>query len=192
MVKKRDKIDTLHLNLLKLHEKLRSNTKQKWKRVLPFDELLFDRWEKAKFLKSKEGANIYHNNYIFGDVSIGKQTWVGPFTILDGSGGKLKIGKFCSISSGVQIYTHHTVKWSLTGGKAKIDKKGVQIGDYCFLGPYSVVSKGVKIGNHCVIGANSLVNSNIPSKSIVYGNPGKIVGKIKIKGSEAQYDLFKK
>ncbi len=89
----------LHSEFWKLYELLRNDTKKKWDRVLPFNELLFDRWEKATFLKSKKGANVYDSSYIFGDVSIGKNTWVGPNTILDGSGGKLKIGDFCSISS---------------------------------------------------------------------------------------------
>lgn len=182
-----DEIEKLEKNLLNLHSKLRKNTKQQWNRVLPFEELLFDRWEKAKFLKSKKNVSIYHNNYIFGDVSIGENTWVGPFTVLDGSGGKLKIGKFCSISSGVQIYTHHTLKWSLTGGKSKIEKADVQIGNNCYLGPYSIISKGVKIGNHCIIGSHTLVNKNIPSNSIVSGNPAKVVGKTKINGTKVDY-----
>ena len=179
-------------NLLKLHEKLRSETKKRWNRTLPFEELLFDRWEKAKFLNAKKDSSVYHNNYIFGDVSIGEKTWVGPLTILDGSGDKLKIGKFCSLSSGVQIYTHHTVKWSLTGGKSKIDKGDVTIGNFCYLGPYAIVSKGVKIGNRCVIGANTLVNKNIPSNSIVYGNPGRIIGKVKTNGSKVNLEYFDK
>ena len=93
-----------------------------WNRVLPFEELLFDRWEKANFLKAKKGSSVYHNNYIYGKVIIGKKTWIGPYTLLDGSGGTLKIGDYCSISSGVQIYTHQTVKWALTGGKASYEK----------------------------------------------------------------------
>lgn len=185
--KNNEEEDILLQNLLKLHQKLRSDVKHKRNRVLPFEELLFDRWEKAKFLNGKKNSSVYHNNYIYGDVSLGEKTWVGPLTVLDGSGGKLKIGKFCSISSGVQIYTHHTVKWSLTGGKSKIEKGDVTIGNYCYIGPCTMVSKGVKIGNRCVIGANTLINKNIPSNSIVYGNPGQIIGKVKIKDSKVNF-----
>jgi len=186
--KKSKELTNLHSNLKKLNADLRKKTKTKWNRILPFDELLFDRWEKADFLKAGKGVSIYHNSYIFGNVSIGKNTWVGPLTILDGSGGKLKIGEYCSISSGVQIYTHHTVQWSLTGGKAEYEKKGVSIGSFCYLGPYAIITKGVRIGKCSVIGAHTLVNSNIPPNSIVYGIPGKVVGKVKIKGKKVTYD----
>ena len=183
-------IENLHENLKALHEELRKKTKQKWDRVLPFDELLFDRWEKAQFLKAKDGSSIYENCYVYGKVSVGKNTWIGPYTLLDGSGGKITIGDYCSISSGVQIYTHHTVKWALTRGKASYDNKSVSIGDCCYFGPYAIVAMGTKIGKCSVIGANTFVNSNIPANSIVYGTPGKVVGKVKIKGKNVSFEYF--
>lgn len=184
-------LEFLKRNLQKLHISLRNDTRKNWKRVLPFDEMLFDRWEKASFLKTKTGTSIYHNSYVFGKVSIGKKCWIGPFTIIDGSGGRVKIGSYCTLSSGVQIYTHHTVKWSLTGGKARYEKASVSIGNCCYLGPYVVVSKGTKIGKCSLIGANSLVNSDIPPYSIAFGSPCRVVGKLKIKGSKVEYDYKK-
>jgi len=182
--------DELHSEFWKLYQSLRKDTKKKWNRVLPFNELLFDRWEKANFLKSKNNASVYDSSYIFGNVSIGKNTWIGPNTILDGSGGKLSIGDFCSISSGVQIYTHHTVDWSLTGGKADYAKKSVRIGDNCYVGPNSIIQMGVSIGKCSVIGAQSFVNSKIPANSIVFGSPGKIVGKVIVKNKKVTFDYF--
>lgn len=182
----------IHSELSNIHNELRKKALKDWNRVIPFDELLFDRWEKAKFLKAKKGSSVYHNNYIFGKVIIGKNTWVGPYTLLDGSGGILKIGDFCSISSGVQIYTHQTVKWALTGGKATYEKNKVTIGSCCYLGPYSVVTMGVKIGRCSVIGAHSLVNHDIPAYSIVFGIPAKVVGKVKIQGKKVEFIYFNK
>ena len=99
------------------------------------------------------------------------------FTILDGSGG-LSIGSFCSISTGVQIYTHDSVKWALSGGQAPCDKAPVNIGNNCYVGPNTIISKGVTIRDLCVIGANTLINKDVPDNSIVFGTPGKIVGKV--------------
>jgi len=183
-------IQELHKNILKLHQSLRKKTQTKWKRILPFDELLFDRWEKAEYLKSKSQTSIYHNSYIFGNVKIGKNTWVGPYTLLDGSGGKLRIGNYCSISSGVQIYTHDTIKWSLSGGKASYEKMPVSISDCCYIGPYSIITKGSRIGKCSVIGAHSLVKSRIPSYSIAFGIPAKVVGKVKISGKKVLINYF--
>jgi acetyltransferase-like isoleucine patch superfamily enzyme len=186
------KSENLHDELKILYKKLRQDTKKEWDRVLPFEEMLFDRWEKAKFLKAKIGSSVYANSYIYGNVIIGKNTWIGPFTLLDGSGGKLSIGSYCSISSGVQIYTHDSVKWAVTGGKAKYEKEATKIGSYCHIGANSIILKGTKIGNHSIIGANSLVKSDIPSFSIATGTPAKVIGKIKIKGSKVDFKYFKK
>lgn len=193
-MKKLDKGTTkpsnLHSEILQIHKELRKKTFRDWKRVLPFEELIFDRWEKANFLKAKKGSSIYHNNYVYGKVVIGKNTWIGPYTLLDGSGGTLKIGDYCSISSGVQIYTHQTVKWALTGGKSSYEKNKTTIGNYCYLGPYSIITMGVRIGKCSVIGAHSLVNHSLPSYSIAFGIPAKIVGKVEVKGKDVKFIYF--
>src|SRR5215470_17429208 len=90
-------------SLKQLYGKLRSDTQARWQRDLPFEELLFDRWERAKNLGFGEASSIYHSSYVYGQVDVGKNTWIGPHTVLDGSGG-LTIGDNCSISAGVQIY----------------------------------------------------------------------------------------
>lgn len=173
-----------------LYTQLRSEKKKKWDRVLPFNELLTDRWEKASFLQWKKNVSIYDSSYVFGNVSVGENTWIGPMVVLDGSGGNLSIGKNCSISSGVQIYTHQTVKWAVTGGKAEYEKKRVTIGDNCYIGPYTVIEMGSKIGKCSIIGTHSFVNSVIPAYSIAFGTPARVVGKIKIRGKKVDFVYF--
>jgi acetyltransferase-like isoleucine patch superfamily enzyme len=173
------------------YELLRTEMREKWNRDLPLEELLFDRWERAKQLGFGEGTSIYHSSYVYGDVKVGKHTWIGPFTILDGSGG-LKIGDYCSISSGVQIYTHDTVKWALSGGKAEYEKAPVRLADCCYVGPQTVIAKGLTISEHSIIGACSFINSDIPPRSIVAGVPGQIIGKVIIgKSGEIRYEYLK-
>jgi len=164
--------------LAKLRVILRDKMRADWQRVLPFQELLSDRWEKADYLGFEEKASIYDSSYVYGDVKVGRHSWVGPFTILDGSGGELVIGNYCSISAGVQIYTHDTVKWAVSGGKANYEKGSTRIGDYCYIGPLVVISKGVSVGEHSVIGAHSLVNRDIPPYSIAFGTPCRVVGRV--------------
>ena len=182
--------DQFYANLTSLYKKRRSETKKKWNRVLPFNELISARWEKAQFLNGLSGSSVYDSSYVFGKVSIGKNTWIGPYTILDGSGGKLSIGEFCSISSGVQIYTHNTVKWALTKGKSEFEKKSVRIGDCCYIGPNSIIGMGSNIGKCSVIGSLSFVNSKIPPYSIAFGSPAKIVGKVIVKGKKVEFKYF--
>jgi len=154
---------------------LRDDMRRKWNRSLPFEELLFDRWERAGELGFGEGSSIYHNSYVYGDVRVGADTWIGPFTILDGTGG-LEIGDHCSISAGVQIYSHDSVKWAVTSGKASYEYGPVKIGDSCYIGPNTVISKGVTIGDGSIVGAQSLILSDVPSGSKVSGCPAKSIG----------------
>lgn len=154
----------------------RLDVRTRFNRVLPVGDYFSDRWEKAKALGFGEGSTIYDSSLVFGDVTVGEYTWIGPFTILDGSGGRLTIGSHCSISAGVQIYTHDTVQRSLSGGRKSIDVASTSIGSNCYIGPNTVIAKGVSIGDNVVIGANSLVNRDIPSGKKAFGTPCRIVG----------------
>lgn len=168
----------LFQKLLGLWNQLQLHINQKWRRTLPFGDYFINRWDKARRLGFGEESSIYDSSLVLGDVKVGKNTWIGPFTILDGSGG-LEIGSFCSIAAGVQIYSHDTVQWAISGGQASPEKASTKIGDRCYIGPNTVISKGVTIGNGCVIGANSLVLHNIPEESKAYGSPCRVIGQVK-------------
>jgi acetyltransferase-like isoleucine patch superfamily enzyme len=145
---------------------------QRWHRSLPFGDYVVDRWAKAKALGFGGGSSIYDSALVLGDVKVGRNTWIGPFTVLDGSGG-LEIGDNCSVSAGVQIYSHDTVNWATSGGTAPPDRAPVRIGSNCYIGPNAIISKGVTIGDGCVIGANSLVNRDVPTGRRVWGTPAR-------------------
>lgn len=174
-----EEIEKLYAKLLQLHKKRREDFKEQWNRSVPFADELLDRWERAKFLGFGEGTSIYDTSLVIGDVKVGRNTWIGPFTILDGSGG-LEIGDYCSISSGVQIYSHDSIKWALSGGKTEYERAPVKIGDWCYIAPNTVITKGVNVGDHSLIGAFSLVNKDIPPNSIAFGVSVKVVGKVEI------------
>jgi acetyltransferase-like isoleucine patch superfamily enzyme len=166
--------------LIKLLEQLRmvwryrhAEVAADWNRALPFADYLVDRWERAKALGFEEGSSIYDSVLVLGDVTVGSKTWIGPFCVLDGSGG-LAIGEYCSISAGVQIYSHDSVNWAVSGGEKKIMKEATKIGDRCFLGPNTIIGKGVTVGDGCVVGANSLVMEDLPAGAKAYGSPCKV------------------
>lgn len=150
----------------------RDEVDAQYRRTLPFGDYVSDRWEKARMLGFGEGASIYDSAHVFGKVSVGRNTWIGPFTILDGSGG-LTIGDSCSISAGVQIYSHDTIDWATSGRTADYAYAPTRIGSNCYLGPNTVVAKGVTVGDGAVVGANSLVLSDVPAGSRVFGSPAK-------------------
>lgn len=122
--------------------------------------------------------NPYNEHaWILGEPEIGKDVWIGAFTVIDGSGG-LKIGDGCDISCGVHIYTHSTVKRCVSERKhPDVDRSPVEIGEHVFLGANAVILKGSKIGHHSVVGAGSLVleNTVVPPYSVVAGSPARVV-----------------
>lgn len=105
-----------------------------------------------------------------------------------------KIGKFCSIASGVKIGlgTHpinffstspifyspeNPLRKRITNELLFKDRKKVEIGNDVWIGANVIVLDGVKIGNGAIVGANSLVNKDIGPYEIVGGVPAKIIRK---------------
>ena len=151
---------------------------EKWQRSLPFQDAMFDRWERARRLGFGEGASVYNSTCIFGRVAVGEGTWIGPYVILDASASELSIGAWCSISAGVHIYTHDTVAWALSGGKRNAKIGPVRIGDCTYIGSQSVVVAGISIGRQVVVGANSFVNRDVPDRTVVAGSPASRIGRV--------------
>jgi acetyltransferase-like isoleucine patch superfamily enzyme len=157
----------------------RAQIKDHWKRVLPFGDVFTDRWEKARFLGFGEGASIYDSALVIGEVQVGAKTWIGPNCILDGSGG-LTIGATCSISSGVQIYSHDTVAWAVSGGVAPYRQQATEIGDHVYVGPNTVIAAGSRIGKGCIVAAQSFVKGELAPFTFAVGSPARVIGRVNV------------
>lgn len=160
-------------------------------RSLSFQDAMFDRWERAKRLGFGEGASIYNSSLVFGTVEIGKNTWIGPNTLLDGGTAGLRIGSWCAISAGVQIYGHHNIKRILSGGVLPTYVAAVEIGNCCFIGSQSIIDPGVTIGSHCLVACNSFVNQSVREYTIVGGTPAKIIGEIEVREGSVELHFGK-
>lgn len=174
--------ELLRASYLAADERLRNE----FHRSLPFQDALFDRWERARRLGFAADASIYNSSMVFGEVSVGFATWIGPNTILDGSGGGIEIGAHCSISSGVHIYTHDTVLWALSGGKCERKQAPVYIGDCVYIGSQCVIAAGAKIGSRSVVAANSFVNDDVSEATIVGGTPARRIGIVVGEGEQVR------
>ena len=80
----------------------------------------------------------------------------------------------------MQIYTHDTIDWVLSRGKAKYAYAPVKIGDCCHVGSQSVIVKGVTIGEHSVVGACSFVNRDIAPYTVAFGVPCRPYGQVEV------------
>lgn len=124
-------------------------------------------------------AHPYHPTVVLvGEPNIGPGTWIGPFCLIDGSGG-LSIGPGCDVSAGVQIYTHTTTRRCVTGrAYGEVDRAPTTIGARTHLGANAVVLMGVTIGSHCVVGAGAVVTRDVPDGTCVLGVPARPRGSV--------------
>lgn len=98
---------------------------------------------------------------------------------------RIVIGDNALIAPNVQIYTaFHPKNASERFGEPKEDGSfefcktqtaPVIIGDNVWIGGGAVILPGVIIGDNVVIGAASVVTKDIPSNTIAYGNPCRVV-----------------
>lgn len=104
----------------------------------------------------------------FYKMDIGEGTRISRRAILDRAINPrgVHIGKYTDITGYVDILTHDACR------DLKAD---TYIGNYCFIGTYSIILPGIHIGNEVIVGAGSVVTKDIPSNCIVAGNPAKII-----------------
>ena len=49
------------------------------------------------------------------------------------------------------------------------------VGSNCFIGAQAIIMPGVRVGDECIVGSGAVVTKDVPSGSIVAGNPAKII-----------------
>jgi maltose O-acetyltransferase len=103
------------------------------------------------------------------NIVIGEDTIIGDHCFLDGRA-QLKIGSHTAIASQVLIYnSQHDVD----APDFKAIEKPVEIGDYVFIGPRSIVLPGIKIARGAIIAAGAVVTKDVAPGEIVGGVPAK-------------------
>jgi hypothetical protein len=86
-----ERSDSLLSALRELISDLSQEKLKKFKRRVSVGDLLRERVDIAHEYGFGEGTIMYDNVLVLGDVKVGKNVWIGPNVILDGSGG-LEIG----------------------------------------------------------------------------------------------------
>ena len=125
--------------------------------------------------------NDYNQHAWFvGEPEIGDGTWIGAFTLIDGSGG-LVIGRGCDVSTGAQIYTHSSVKRCVSGRRfPEVERQPTSIGDHVFIGANATVMMGVTIGDHSVVAAGAVVTRDVPPRTVVAGVPAQPIASVEL------------
>jgi len=109
-------------------------------------------------------------------IKIGNNSAVGAQSFIGGQGG-VDIGNDVIMGPGVRIFSenHNYSHPEIPIRKQGESRKGVKIGDNCWIGAGSTILDGVNIGDGCVIAAGSVVNKDIEANSIAAGIPAKVL-----------------
>jgi carbonic anhydrase/acetyltransferase-like protein (isoleucine patch superfamily) len=120
---------------------------------------------------------------VTGRVSIGKNVYVGPGAAIRGDWGGIIIEDGCNVQENCTIHmfpgiTVRLYEGSHIGHGAVVH--GAVIGKNSLIGMNAVIMDEVIIGEECIIGALTFIKSgeNIPRRSLVAGNPGKIIREV--------------
>lgn len=117
---------------------------------------------------------------IIGNVSIGKNVFIGAGAVIRGDWGEIIIEDGCNVQENCIIHMFPGVtvllKESAHIGHGAIIHGGT-IGKNSLIGMNSVIMDNAEIGDECIIGALTLVpqEMKIPNRKIAVGNPAKII-----------------
>jgi UDP-3-O-[3-hydroxymyristoyl] glucosamine N-acyltransferase len=119
-----------------------------------------------------EWVRIPHlGNVVIEDgVEVGSSTVIARGTIKE-----TRIGRNCKIDDNVFIAHNVRIGFnSVVIANAEVSGS-VEIGENCWIGPAVTILEKIKIGDGAMVGLGSVVIRDVPMKTVVVGNPGKIL-----------------
>ena len=130
-----------------------------------------------------ESSFVHPQATVTGNVIIGKDCYIGPDAALRGDWGQIIIEDGCNVQENCTIHMFPGVTVILKEG-AHVGHgaiiHGATIGKNCLVGMNAVIMDNVQLGDECIVGALSFIKEGeiIPARSVVVGNPGKIVKQV--------------
>ncbi|MGF6147837.1 Putative acetyltransferase SACOL2570 [Kingella potus] len=136
-----------------------------------------------------EGTRIWQFAVVLADAAIGKNCNICAHTLIEND---VVIGNNVTVKSGVYLWDGIVLEDDVFVGpnatftndkmpRSKqyppeflktVVRKGASIGANATILP------GIELGEYCMVGAGAVVTKNVPPRSIVAGNPARIVGEI--------------
>lgn len=115
-------------------------------------------------------------NNLGSHIYIGHNVGIGEYAYLGGAGG-LDIGSDCIIGQYLSCHPEnhnyedpdHSIR--LQG----VSRKGIHIGNNCWIGSKVTILDNVRIGDGCVIAAGAVVTHSFPKNAIIGGIPARIL-----------------
>lgn len=128
-------------------------------------------------------AFVHPQAAVTGNVLIGKNVYIGPGAAIRGDWGQIIVEDGCNVQENCTVHMFPGVTVMLKEG-AHIGHgaivHGATIGKNCLVGMNAVIMDEVELGDECMVGALSFIKQGekIPSRSLVVGNPAKIIKQV--------------
>lgn len=140
-----------------------------------------------------EGTTVWQFAVILKGAVIGSNCNVNCHTFIEND---VQIGDRVTVKSGVFLWNGLRVaddvfigpNVTFTNDKYPRSKQYPQnfqlteIGKSVSIGANATILGGITIGEYAMIGAGAVVTKHVPAFALVYGNPGRVVGKVNEKG----------
>ena len=143
---------------------------------------------KSKFKRFDDTAEFRPGAYAIGcrRISIGKRVVIRPGCMLHANplnaAGEIEIEDDVLLGSGIHIYVD---KHAFDNPETPIIDQGdaeprpVVLKRGCWVGANAIILPGVVVGENAVVGAGSIVTQTVPPRTLVAGNPARVIREIK-------------
>ena len=123
---------------------------------------------------------VHPQAVVIGQVTIGRNCYIGPGAVLRGDWGAIEIEDGCNVQENCVVHMFPGLTVKLLAG-AHIGHgaviHGAVIGRNCLVGINSVIMDHVVLGDESIVGGLTFIKEGeqIAPRSVVVGNPGKVI-----------------
>ena len=127
-----------------------------------------------------ETAYVHPQAVVTGNVTIGRDVYIGPGAAVRGDWGGIEIADGCNVQEQCSVHMFPGVTVVLEEG-AHVGHgaviHGARLGRNCLVGMNAVVMDRATVGAGSIVGALAFVPAamQIPERSLVVGNPARVV-----------------
>ena len=128
---------------------------------------------------TEKAAYISPHAVIRGAVTLGQDVSVWHGAVLRSDMAPIEVGARSNIQDGAVLHVAENMP-CIVGEEVTIGHGAIvhacTVGNRCLIGMGAIVLNGTVVGDECIIGAGTVIpgGKNIPPRSMVLGNPGKV------------------
>jgi UDP-2-acetamido-3-amino-2,3-dideoxy-glucuronate N-acetyltransferase len=133
-----------------------------------------------------EGTRVWQFVVILKGASVGSNCNICAHTLIEGD---VVIGDNVTVKSGVQLWDGTRIESDVFIGpnatftndayprskEYPSEFSGITIKHHASIGANATLLPGVTVGEYSMVGAGAVVTKDVPAKSVVVGNPAKII-----------------